>query len=68
MVYGIGFFGFIMGFGIGQMMLLFLLRHKTNEDLKTDPRLRIYGLLNWLVAGVVSILFVALYLRYYGGT
>lgn len=66
MVYVIGFIGFVVGFCVGQMMLMFLLRHKTNEDLKNDPRLKAYGLLNWLVAGIGSIVFVGLYGQYFG--
>jgi uncharacterized protein YneF (UPF0154 family) len=66
MVYVIGVIGFVVGFGVGQMVLMFLLRHKTNEDLKTDPRLKVYGLLNWLVAGLGVIVMVGLYNQYYG--
>lgn len=47
MIYIMGLFGFLGGFAVGQMALLFLLRHKTKEELLTDPTLKKYGLLNW---------------------
>lgn len=65
MVYVVGLIGFVFGFLAGQMVLLFLLSQRTNVELKTDPRLKIYGLLNWLVAGAGSILFVAIYNQYF---
>lgn len=45
-----GIIGFLGGFAVGQMVLVFLLRHKTKEELLTDPALKKYGLLNWGMA------------------
>lgn len=51
MIYFVGTVGFIGGFILGQMILAFLLRGKTREQLLSDKSLRWkYGLLNWLVA------------------
>lgn len=50
MVYVVALVGLFGGFCAGQLLLLFMLRHKTNEDLRKDRSLRIYGLINWLVA------------------
>jgi len=51
MVYLVGMVGFIGGFFAGQMLLHFLLRHKTKEDLLNDKSLKWqYGILNWLIA------------------
>ncbi|MCD8562910.1 MAG: hypothetical protein LRY54_02420 [Alphaproteobacteria bacterium] len=48
MIYIMGILGFIGGFAVGQMVLYFLLRHKTKEDLLNDRALKWkYGLLNW---------------------
>ncbi len=65
MVYGVGIFGFIGGFCAGQMLLMFLLRHKSNADLTRDKSLKIYGLLNWLVAGLGAAAMVTLYNHYF---
>ncbi len=61
MVYLIGFIGFISGFALGQGLLALLLRDRTNEDLKTDPALRIYGVLNWLIAILCTVATVSVY-------
>lgn len=66
MVYVVGIVGFIGGFYAGQLILLFLLRHKTAEQLTTDPTLKIYGLLNWVVAVLGAVAFVAIYRNYFG--
>ena len=51
MIYFVGTVGFIGGFILGQMILAFLQRGKTREQLLSDKSLRWkYGLLNWLVA------------------
>lgn len=51
MIYVVGVIGFIGGFALGQMVLYFLLRHKTQDDLLNDPYLKWkYGTLNWIVA------------------
>lgn len=47
MIYIMGIIGFLGGFGVGQMVLFFLLRHKTKDELLNDPALKKYGLLNW---------------------
>jgi len=66
MVYVVGIVGFIGGFCAGLLILLFLLRHKTAEQLTTDPTLKVYGFLNWVVAGVGAAAFVAIYRNYFG--
>lgn len=66
MVYVVGVIGFIGGFVFGQMVLYFLLRHYSREDLLNDPYLKwTYGVLNWLIAGVGSYSFVFLYQQYF---
>ncbi len=66
MVYLIGTIGFIGGFIFGQMALYFLLRHKNNEDLLSDPSLKwTYGLANWIIAGLGSYGLVLLYHQYF---
>jgi len=62
-----GIVGFIGGFCAGQMLLAFMLRHKTNEELKADKSLKIYGLLNWVVAVLGAVAFTAIYRKYFGG-
>jgi hypothetical protein len=65
MVYGIGILGFIAGFIAGQMLLYFMLRHKTKEELLNDPYIKWkYGLLNWGVAALGAYSFVAIYKEY----
>jgi hypothetical protein len=51
MITVVGIVGFVCGFAFGQMLLLFLLRHKTKAELLNDKNLRrVYGLLNWGIA------------------
>lgn len=65
MVYGIGIAGFIAGFLAGQMLLYFMLRHKTKEELLGDRYLKWkYGGLNWLVALLGAYGAVELYYQY----
>ena len=67
MVYGIGILGFIGGFLFGQMVLYFLLRHKTREELLNDRYLKLkYGLLNWGMAALGAFSFVEMYKFYFG--
>lgn len=66
MVYGIGILGFICGFIAGQLLLAFMLRHRTNRDLLSDKSLKVYGLLNWVMAILGTLAFVTLYRQYYG--
>jgi hypothetical protein len=65
MIYVVGIAGFIGGFICGQMLLLFLLRHKSNKDLTNDKSLGIYGMLNWLVAILGAVSMVYLYKLHY---
>jgi hypothetical protein len=65
MVYLVGLGGLIGGFMAGQLLLLFLLRHRSRRDLLTDRSIRwTYGLVNWAVAGLGVWLAVSLYNRY----
>ncbi len=65
MVYLVGLGGLIGGFMAGQLLLLFLLRHRSRRDLLTDRSIRwTYGLINWAVAGLGVWLAVSLYNRY----
>lgn len=67
MVYVAGIIGFIGGFLAGQMLLYFMLRHKSREELLNDKSLKWkYGFLNWLVAGLGAYSFVMLYRLYFG--
>lgn len=63
----VGIVGFICGFCAGQILLMFMLRYKTNQELQTDKSLKIYGLLNWLIAGLGAATFVYIYRKYFGG-
>lgn len=65
MVYAVGAIGFICGFLAGQMLLAFLLRHRTNQELIGDTSLKIYGLINWVVAAGGATAFVMIYRQYY---
>lgn len=66
MVYIAGIGGFVGGFVIGQMVLLVLMRKYTNDELKKDRALRIYGVLNWLIAGLGATAMITLYNQYFG--
>lgn len=66
MVYVFGIVGLVCGFIFGQMMLYFMLRHRSREDLLNDKTLRLrYGLLNWLFAAAGAYSFVVMYNRYF---
>ncbi len=66
MIYGFGIVGFIGGFILGQMVLYFLLRHKTNEELLNDRLLKFkYGLVGWGFAALGAYSFVEMYKYYY---
>ncbi|MCB1721521.1 MAG: hypothetical protein KDI11_07190 [Alphaproteobacteria bacterium] len=66
MIYVIGIVGFIGGFIFGQMVLYFLLRHKTNQELLEDRMLKIkYGLIGWGCAALGAYSFVEIYKVYF---
>ena len=66
MVYLVGIIGFVGGFLAGLMLLHFMLRHKTREELLSDRFLKWkYGILNWLVAALGAASFVSIYQRYF---
>ena len=66
MVYVIGIVGFIGGFAIGQMVLHFLLRHRSKEELLGDTKLRwVYGTLNWAVAVAVCYFVIEAWKTYF---
>lgn len=66
MIYVIGIVGFVGGFLAGQMVLYFMLRHKTNEELLNDPHLKLkYGLLNWGLAILGCYSFIQMYQYYF---
>ncbi|MCC7304688.1 MAG: hypothetical protein IT558_00345 [Alphaproteobacteria bacterium] len=68
MVYVFGVIGFFGGFALGQMILYFLLRHRSRAELLTDQSLKwTYGLINWIIAGIGAYSFVFMYNQYYGG-
>lgn len=51
MVYIFGFFGFVMGFGVGLGIINVLLRNRTKEDIQEDKSLRwTYGVAVWVFA------------------
>lgn len=62
----VGVFGFICGFCAGQMLLFFMLRHKTTEEIRSDKSLRIFGVINWGIAILGAYAFVILYQKYFG--
>lgn len=66
MIYAFGIAGFIGGFICGQMVIYFLLRHKSREELLKDRNLKwTYGLLNWGVAVLGAYSFVVMYKEYF---
>lgn len=66
MIYLMGILGFVGGFILGQMVLYFLLRHKTKEELLNDKSLKwTYGLINWAFAGLGSYGLIVLYKQYF---
>ena len=63
----IGIIGALGGFIMGQMILYFLLRHKSNEELLTDKSLKLkFGLLNWACAALGAYAFIQTYQHYFG--
>lgn len=66
MVYAAAIFGFVGGFAIGQMVLYFLLRHKSTEDLLKDKTLRLkYGIINWGFAAFGAYSMMEMYKAYF---
>ena len=66
MVYLIGVLGFVGGFILGQMLLSFLLRHKTRDELLNDKHLKWkYGTMNWLCAILGAYSFISMYEQYF---
>lgn len=64
-----GIIGFIAGFILGQMILHFLLRHKTKEELLEDKSLiYTYGIANWIFAGGSSYGLITLYQFYFAAS
>ena len=53
MVYIFGFFGFVMGFGVGLGVINVLLRHRSKKEIEEDTSLRwTYGLAVWVFAAL----------------
>ncbi len=66
MLYLVGIIGFVGGFIFGQMVIYFLLRHKSREELLEDKRLKWkYGTLNWVIAGMSTYFFILTYKQYF---
>ncbi len=68
MVYVVGIIGLVCGFMVGQLVLLLLLKGRSNKEILSDGSLKwTYGVLNWLIAGVGCWAAVSLYGIYFGG-
>jgi hypothetical protein len=66
MIYIFGTVGFFVGFLTGQVLLAYLLRNKSRDDLLLDKGLRWkYGTLNWLVAFLTAGSAVYLYQNWF---
>lgn len=66
MVYIVGLAGLLLGFAAGQLLLLMLLRNRSNKEILTDRGIKwTYGLLNWIVAGAGAYAAVLLYGIFY---
>lgn len=66
MIYVMGILGFVGGFILGQMVLYFLLRHKSNEELLNDKMLKLkYGLVGWGCAAFGAYSFMEMYKVYF---
>lgn len=69
MIYVIGIIGFIGGFLIGQMILYFMLRHKTRDELVDNKDLNYtYGIANWIMAAFGAYASVHVYQLYFPAT
>ncbi len=66
MVYIIGILGLLTGFFAGQVLLLYLLRHRSNREILSDKSIKMtYGLLNWAIAAAGAYAAVMLYKIYF---
>lgn len=67
MIWLAGVAGLVGGFMAGQLLLMFLLRHKSNRDILSDRSVRwVYGLINWAVTALGVWVAVSMYARYFG--
>ncbi len=65
-IYIAGSAGFVGGFSFGQMVLWFLLRHKSTEELLHNKNLRLqYGIMCWGIAVLGAWAFVEMYKVYF---
>lgn len=65
MVYVFGIVGFILGFFVGQILLLALLKGVSNKELLHNKTIQwTYGILNWACAGIGAYVLSFLY-QYY---
>lgn len=63
--YIVGTIGFITGFMAGLLLLNFLLRHKSSEELLNDSYLKWkYGIICWVVAAFGAYASVEMYKEY----
>ena len=62
MVYLVGMIGFILGFALGQVVLMHLLRSRTNTEILTDKSIRLkYGLISWGITFLCCYLSIRAY-------
>ena len=67
MIFLAGLLGFMLGFLLGQVLLGWLLRHRSRDALLNDAGLRWkYGTLNWLVALTVMAAVLAAWRKWIG--
>jgi hypothetical protein len=67
MIYIFAISGFIGGFIFGQMVIFFLLRHRSRDDLLNDKSIKwTYGTLNWIIALIGAYSFVLMHNIYFG--
>lgn len=71
MIFLMGITGFVGGFLLGQMILSFLLRGKSRDDIlkiMQDPGKKLrYGMITWLCAFMGAYCFLSTYKRYLTG-
>lgn len=67
MVYGVGIIGFVLGFIVGQWLLLKLLKDVPKKDLVEDKTIRWkYGVFNWMIAALGAYVLVSAYRIVFG--